>query len=408
MLLVVACTTARIASAATMLPTDLDQYMLELINRARANPTAEAARYGIDLNEGLPAGTISATPKQPMAFNLNLIASATGHSQWLLDNDVFQHEGPGGNHPKDRAVNAGYVLNSPWGVGENIAWQGTTLTSPNPIATTAQLHQGLFVDTPIPDRGHRTNMMNDAFREAGVGILSGGFQQYNAVMITTDFAYTAGDPFLTGVIYKDFDHNNFYSPTGEGYLNMDIRAVSTTTGMTYETFSYSTGGYSLRLPADTYNVTIGGGVLKDTTYRGVTIGNLNVKLDVVDSPTLRPWSNLLNPIDVDANGKLEPRDVLLLIDDLNRAGTRSLAAPPTTTLTAYLDTNRDAFFSPADVLTVIDAINRAGSSANLIGSSAGGVMSYVEFSDTFSVPEPTTAAILASALLTLGLLRRRK
>ena len=31
--------------------------MLELINRARMNPVAEAARFGISLNSGLAAGT---------------------------------------------------------------------------------------------------------------------------------------------------------------------------------------------------------------------------------------------------------------------------------------------------------------------------------------------------------------
>src|SRR5258707_11440338 len=40
-------------------PSNLEQYEVELINRARANPAAEAARYGIDLNEGLAPGTIS-------------------------------------------------------------------------------------------------------------------------------------------------------------------------------------------------------------------------------------------------------------------------------------------------------------------------------------------------------------
>ena len=60
-----------------VLPSNLEQYMLELMNRARANPSAEAARYGIDLNEGLPAGTISAAPKlrakpsSPLAQNLH-------------------------------------------------------------------------------------------------------------------------------------------------------------------------------------------------------------------------------------------------------------------------------------------------------------------------------------------------
>ena len=48
--------------------TDSEQYMLELINRARANPAAEATRYGIGLNDDvLPADTISTSPKQPLA-----------------------------------------------------------------------------------------------------------------------------------------------------------------------------------------------------------------------------------------------------------------------------------------------------------------------------------------------------
>src|SRR4051812_35771389 len=70
-------------------PTDYEQYMLELLNRARANPAVEAARYGIDLNEGLSAGTISTVAKQPLAMNAYVVDAARGHSQWMIDNDVF-------------------------------------------------------------------------------------------------------------------------------------------------------------------------------------------------------------------------------------------------------------------------------------------------------------------------------
>src|SRR6478735_4975947 len=70
-------------------PSNLQQYMVELINRARANPTAEAARYGISLNEGLPAGTISTAPKQPLAINRYLTDGARTHSQWMIDTDTF-------------------------------------------------------------------------------------------------------------------------------------------------------------------------------------------------------------------------------------------------------------------------------------------------------------------------------
>src|SRR5690348_1334717 len=41
-------------------PTAIEQYVLQQINRARANPAAEAASLGIDLNEGLSPGTVSA------------------------------------------------------------------------------------------------------------------------------------------------------------------------------------------------------------------------------------------------------------------------------------------------------------------------------------------------------------
>ena len=47
--------------------TPSEQYFLELVNRGRANPVGEAARFGIDLNEGLPSGTIPSDPAQPLA-----------------------------------------------------------------------------------------------------------------------------------------------------------------------------------------------------------------------------------------------------------------------------------------------------------------------------------------------------
>src|SRR5271163_4145505 len=65
-------------------PTADEQYQLELINRARANPAAEAARFGIDLNEGLAAGTISSSPLPPLAFNPDLVQAAQDYTTALL------------------------------------------------------------------------------------------------------------------------------------------------------------------------------------------------------------------------------------------------------------------------------------------------------------------------------------
>ncbi len=47
-------------------PTAASQAHLEKINRARANPQAEAGRLGIDLMEGVPSGVISGLPVPPL------------------------------------------------------------------------------------------------------------------------------------------------------------------------------------------------------------------------------------------------------------------------------------------------------------------------------------------------------
>lgn len=45
-------------------PSAYDQYMLELINTARANPTGTAANVGIGLNNGFPRGQYPALPRR--------------------------------------------------------------------------------------------------------------------------------------------------------------------------------------------------------------------------------------------------------------------------------------------------------------------------------------------------------
>src|SRR3954453_15442478 len=110
---------------AAVYPTATEQYELELINRARANPAAEAARDGIALNEGLPSGTISTAAKQPLAMNPLVLDAARKHSQWMIDHDVFSHY-EGSVDPGKRMTNAGYAFVNPFTWGENIGWSGST------------------------------------------------------------------------------------------------------------------------------------------------------------------------------------------------------------------------------------------------------------------------------------------
>ena len=270
-------------------PTNLEQYTIELINRARANPAAEAARYGISLNEGLAAGTISTDAKQPLAINPFLTDGAREHSQWMLSSGVFSHTGSGGSTPNNRMSAAGYNFVAPWTWAENIAWRsfnGSSLTQ----SLADQLQKDLFVDSPVPGRGHRTDMLNTAVRETGAGFVSGAFDGYaHAGMLTTDFASTAGNPFFTGVAYLDtITKDNFYTP-GEGLSGVTVTATRLSDSAVFSTTTFLSGGYSFQVPPGTYQVMASGhGLAQPTAFATVNIGSQNIKKDFVQTVAAPP------------------------------------------------------------------------------------------------------------------------
>jgi uncharacterized protein YkwD len=310
---------------AAVYPTAVEQLEVELINRARANPAAEAARYGIDLNEGLPAGTISTAAKPPLAINPYVTDAARKHSQWMIDHDVFSHTGVSGSDPKGRMTSAGYAFVSPLSSGENIGYRGTTPSVPDPLTTAARIHQDLFVDAGISGRGHRKNLLSTSFKEVGPGVVSGVFNQYNAVMVTTDFASSGAGNFLTGVAYTDaLTKDNFYTP-GEGIAGVTVSAKRAGDGATFTTTTWTSGGYSLKLAPGTYAVSAAGTALGGTVaYGNVVISTVNVKVDFKPAPTGSIKGTVFN--DVNHNGAPDAGEGvftnLIVYVDKNRNGAR--------------------------------------------------------------------------------------
>jgi uncharacterized protein YkwD len=308
---------------AAVYPTTTEQYELELINRARANPAAEATRFGIDLNEGLPAGTISAAAKQPLAMNPYALDAARKHSQWMIDHDVFSHY-EGSVDPGRRLTNAGYTFTT-W--GENIGYRGST-GSIDANAMAAQIHRDLFVDSGIAGRGHRTNMMSNSFREIGAGVRTGDFRGFNAAMVTTDFAANGTGSLLTGVAYSDaISRDNFYTP-GEGLAGVVVTAKRASDGATFSTTTWDAGGYSLKLAAGTYTITGTGGGLGNVvvTYANVTIGSQNVKRD------FRPGDGVAPPT-ASIRGTI--------FSDTNYNGVQETGEQGIAGVLVYIDANRD-------------------------------------------------------------------
>ncbi len=68
--------------------------------------------------------------------------------------------------------------------------------------------------------------------------------------------------------------------------------------------------------------------------------------------------NPANNLDVNADGSISPIDVLILVNDINFNGVRTL--PSTLPTPPYLDPNGDGQIGPLDVLLVIDFINARG------------------------------------------------
>ncbi|MBL1209034.1 MAG: hypothetical protein FWJ34_04710 [Geminocystis sp. GBBB08] len=276
--------------------------MLELINRARENPQAEADRLinGL-LNEGVTLqNAITNIAKQPLTFNLYLNQSAENHSQWMLDNDIFSHTGINNSTSKQRMETAGYEFITPWASGENIAWKGTTRNL-DFIQFTIDNYDNLFIDLNYPNRGHRVAILKDDFQEIGIASLEGIFTSnsinYNAVMTTQHFAYSGNNgAFLTGVIYNDSVINDDFYTIGEGIGNINIIAENVDSKQKYQTQNWSTGGYSLKLSSGTYNVSFIGNLDQDPQddiiSKLITINDQNIKLDIAtDDPSYAVSNN---------------------------------------------------------------------------------------------------------------------
>ena len=210
-----------------------EQLLIEMVNRARLDPEAEAARYGIDLNADLPAGTLGGEARQALAPNQLLHDASEVHADWMLAEDTFSHAGEGGSSPGDRMAAAGYVFAGSFSSGENLTYTGSTDQVDLDTLMEDHHHRDLFLSS-----GHRVNMLHDFYRELGVsqqpGVFTANGTDYNVGMVVENFASSGPAFFVTGVHYNDLDADGFYS-IGEGVGGTEVvvagnRTVTATAG----------------------------------------------------------------------------------------------------------------------------------------------------------------------------------
>ena len=289
--------------------TAAEQYLIELINRARLDPSAEAKRYGLDLNADVTEHTITTSAKQVLAPDQALEKAAVAHSDWMLEANTFSHTGVQNSDPAARMAKAGYDLTGSYAWRENLAWMGST-GDINLQDVISKHHEGLYRSA-----GHRVNTFAENVREIGVGQVAGKFinngTSYNSSMLTENFALSGKDVFITGVTYADRNGNDFYN-IGEGRSDYNIKAA----GIFAEVAD--AGGYALALdsgrPVDVTVLKAG----KVISELAVDMSDGNVKLDVVEGKG-GPMLMLSGSADLQKGiGKA----ALLGVADLDLAGTK--------------------------------------------------------------------------------------
>lgn len=229
-------------------PTPEETQILELMNRFRADPGAEAERIvadkagggwvfkGVDVQMFL-SECKALKPAPPLVMNLALLASARNHSTYMIHNGLGHVEEPGkqgftGQSFVDRAKAAGY-RGGPG--GENCF---------RDAGSPWHSQMGFVVDTGPggtggmqPGRGHRVNMANGRFREVGCSAVPHG----GRLSVTHNFGGGSAGRYCGGVVFVDLNRNGAYD-IGEGRGGVTVAGSDGS-----KTQTWSSGAYTLEL-----------------------------------------------------------------------------------------------------------------------------------------------------------------
>jgi len=266
-----------------------EQFYVELINRARANPVAEGLRLAnlgsidddVDRNYDffrvdlamMQAEMSLLPPAQPLAPNRLLHKAAVKHSRDMATTGVQTHTGSDGSTIGQRVKREGYNFNR---VTENIY---TT------SANGQHGHAGFVVDWGDDGgaggmqmgRGHRRNAHDPDARELGMGVVETNKPGVGPQVVTQVFGtINSSGPFVTGVAHLDLDGDDFYTP-GEGVGGVTV----TVSGSAFHARTVPGGGFAVPLPGDgTYELRFRAPGMR-SVVRPLTIAHSqNAKIDL--------------------------------------------------------------------------------------------------------------------------------
>ncbi len=276
-------------------PTADKQYVLELINLVRTNPSAAADRvtsnlssdvqatlqqYGLSA-DGLKSQMKSAAAQPPLAYSDALDSTAQGQSHDEVVQGKQTHTGANGSSLGDRLKSANYNLAT---AGENTYAYAESVD---------QAMQSFLFDWGVADHGHYNNLLQPgvsaqkAYKDVGVGLVNNSGNGVGPLVITTDFGAEQNQgPQIVGVVYNDLNHDHFYN-VGEGQGGVTITATDSS-GKAYSVQNWQSGGYQLAVPTNmdyTVAASVNGQVIQT---QSVHVSDVNAKVDFVLNGPLPP------------------------------------------------------------------------------------------------------------------------
>ena len=162
-----------------------------------------------------------------------------------------------------------------------------------------------------------------------------------------------------------------------GRRNTSVKLDNLQFGPQASTTTTALGTYSFpALPSGTYWVQaspLGSNqpLLPQSARQMVTLtaGQVAAEIDFGFGPASSQWHNASQPVDVNNDGLITPIDALLIINEINLRGARTLVGTDLT-FPPFIDTNGDGMLTPTDVLQVINYLNSHTSSGRALSGEA--------------------------------------
>ncbi|MES2706525.1 MAG: hypothetical protein V4726_07975 [Verrucomicrobiota bacterium] len=284
-------------------PSPVEQQMLWMMNRARANPVAEgtwleftgdsiitAAINLLKVNIGKMKREFSAIqPAPPATFDRRLYEASRRHSEYMISVNDQTHDGQGDK------------LNE-----MPFDWVTARLSIFAACESGLQCHAALNIDYGVgPDgmqfpRGHRDAIMSnlgvgqDMLSSVGLAMVpehnpltaNVGPYVFSAVYASANDKWVDHyNRFVVGTVWEDRNRNKQYDE-GEGLNNvkvdLDRRSWNAVTGIA--------GGFSFPVTAPgNYTVIFSGGNLPVPLFRSVTVGEFSALVDMeISTPPVNP------------------------------------------------------------------------------------------------------------------------